>query len=477
MALSTLHPYLGADVELFATKKTKLKYNVIGATSVISEPTGHTKSITNDGMLIEVNPLPQTCRDNTYSAFKRIITDLLALEKKKGFKIKLADIHDIPVSTFKKMTKSDKEMGCLPDINAYTGEVNEIPTEYEHIPTRTCGGHIHIGAPLIVMDFEKKLHQGPKTTGTGKYFFGKGVRDIKKGFREYDNHGYCKAIHEVVYKYKQRNIHDIPWNRWINIGLDELIILGMNYNPATSEKWNREDEKVKIKVKYRHDPHGVSKALINPLDTVKMLDLFVGIPAVLIEQGQTPRLRRRMYGKAGSFRYTPYGLEYRVLSNFWMAAPQLMSLFMGLSRFAINIMGGYLNNKKQRELFPSDTPFASAGKEAWKWLNVKNNVLKLRLAIDDNDFNLAKDIYNDIIEPIFTQYPFANGTDMPLSTVKHRIAFKNIAMNGGYIKYWNPDRLYENWNEYEVTGWNSWVEKRGLEDIDSTNTKWEKFKI
>ena len=50
------------------------------------------------------------------------------------------------------------------------------------------------------------------------------------------------------------------------------------------------------------------------LQIVKLLDVYLGVPSVLLDPN---KIRRRLYGQAGSFRSKPYGLEYRVLSNFW----------------------------------------------------------------------------------------------------------------------------------------------------------------
>jgi hypothetical protein len=47
----------------------------------------------------------------------------------------------------------------------------------------------------------------------------------------------------------------------------------------------------------------------------KMLDVFIGIPSLLWDKDSK---RRTLYGKAGSFRPKPYGMEYRVLSNKWL---------------------------------------------------------------------------------------------------------------------------------------------------------------
>ena len=48
---------------------------------------------------------------------------------------------------------------------------------------------------------------------------------------------------------------------------------------------------------------------------VKVLDLYLGVPSVLMDQDTK---RRSLYGAAGAFRPKTYGLEYRVLSNFWL---------------------------------------------------------------------------------------------------------------------------------------------------------------
>jgi hypothetical protein len=48
---------------------------------------------------------------------------------------------------------------------------------------------------------------------------------------------------------------------------------------------------------------------------VRAMDLYLGVPSVLLDDGQE---RRQLYGQAGCFRYKPYGVEYRTLSNFWI---------------------------------------------------------------------------------------------------------------------------------------------------------------
>lgn len=53
----------------------------------------------------------------------------------------------------------------------------------------------------------------------------------------------------------------------------------------------------------------------NPIMVVKAMDLFLGVPSVLMDKGED---RKQLYGKAGAHRIKPYGVEYRVLSNYWI---------------------------------------------------------------------------------------------------------------------------------------------------------------
>lgn len=57
------------------------------------------------------------------------------------------------------------------------------------------------------------------------------------------------------------------------------------------------------------------------LELIRLFDLFLGVPSVLMD---SDKKRRDLYGKAGAFRLTPYGFEYRVLSSYMMSSPDLL---------------------------------------------------------------------------------------------------------------------------------------------------------
>lgn len=68
------------------------------------------------------------------------------------------------------------------------------------------------------------------------------------------------------------------------------------------------------------DPHDL-RHFMSCCELAKQLDLYLGVPSVLMDPDTK---RKQMYGKAGAFRPKPYGLEYRVLSNFWLKSDKLM---------------------------------------------------------------------------------------------------------------------------------------------------------
>lgn len=67
---------------------------------------------------------------------------------------------------------------------------------------------------------------------------------------------------------------------------------------------------------------------------VKYLDVVVGLWTVLQDKDQ---VRRTRYGKAGAFRPKPYGVEYRVPSNFWLKDTGLMAEVFSRTKTAYSL--------------------------------------------------------------------------------------------------------------------------------------------
>lgn len=74
----------------------------------------------------------------------------------------------------------------------------------------------------------------------------------------------------------------------------------------------------------------------NNIDTslllIKYLDLYLGVPSVLKDRDKK---RRSLYGKAGCFRLTSYGCEYRVLSSALMKDTKSLEFIWNQLRNAI----------------------------------------------------------------------------------------------------------------------------------------------
>lgn len=84
-------------------------------------------------------------------------------------------------------------------------------------------------------------------------------------------------------------------------------------------------------------------------EIVKVLDLFISIPLVLMEPDSK---RKELYGKAGAFRPKSYGLEYRTPSNYYLNSPELMKWVYNSTTNAIEFLNnnGTLNKKLSKNI-------------------------------------------------------------------------------------------------------------------------------
>lgn len=84
------------------------------------------------------------------------------------------------------------------------------------------------------------------------------------------------------------------------------------------------------------------------LNLIKYLDMYLGVPSVLKDPDTK---RRSLYGKAGCFRLTPYGFEYRVLSSYFLRDTKILKWVWSRVQAAIEAynMGYKLAPSKQIE--------------------------------------------------------------------------------------------------------------------------------
>ena len=69
------------------------------------------------------------------------------------------------------------------------------------------------------------------------------------------------------------------------------------------------------------------------INFIKYMDLFLAVPSTVQDQGD---LRKQLYGKAGAFRFKPYGAEYRVLSNYWTLDRKLIEWVWDATTLAVD---------------------------------------------------------------------------------------------------------------------------------------------
>lgn len=110
---------------------------------------------------------------------------------------------------------------------------------------------------------------------------------------------------------------------------------------------------------------------------VRVLDIFLGLPSVLLDKDDT---RKEYYGNAGSYRNKPYGVEYRTLSNFWIATKELREWVFNQVKLAIS----FINNNEFSEL--TDNQWSS-----------------IELAINDSDESLALALEQEITSKVLKE--------------------------------------------------------------------------
>lgn len=110
------------------------------------------------------------------------------------------------------------------------------------------------------------------------------------------------------------------------------------------------------------------------IQAILLMDLFVGIPMVMMDNDPTSQARKQLYGKAGRFRPTKYGVEYRTPSPYWLTHPRITSIVAKLT-FKVMDIG---DNKQGAETLE------------------KFDMSIIREAIDTNNKELAAEVFNNL---------------------------------------------------------------------------------
>lgn len=117
----------------------------------------------------------------------------------------------------------------------------------------------------------------------------------------------------------------------------------------------------------------IASSCESQVELIKVLDLFLGLQSVLDDDKEESVMRRKVYGKAGSMRIKEYGVEYRVLSNYWIFNREKTKNVFNMALFCTNLV---LSGKSAYEMLSSE----------------KINPRDLVNAINNSDQVYAKDV-------------------------------------------------------------------------------------
>lgn len=182
------------------------------------------------------------------------------------------------------------------------------------------------------------------------------------------------------------------------------------------------------------------------IQLVNLLDLFVGLPCVLIDRDPQAAKRRRIYGRAGEHRLPPHGVEYRVLSNFWLRNYILMSFVFGQARLALAVW----NSSFQRAttIYNPKTgiydPLKPLTPNHYERLMATVDMKLVAKAINTNNLKLAKAQWAKVADFIEEYVPTTVGSGLSSGSTEAFDYFATMAQEKG-LQYWFPDDPLRHW--------------------------------
>lgn len=134
---------IGADPEVFVTNKGK----PVSAHGFLKGTKDAPMVVENgalqvDGMALEFNINPVSTQGDFYKSIKSVVGQL-KMFLPEGHKFSLDPVAEFGEEYIESQPHEAKELGCMPDYNAYTGEQNPVPNA--KLPFRTSSGHVHVG--------------------------------------------------------------------------------------------------------------------------------------------------------------------------------------------------------------------------------------------------------------------------------------------------------------------------------------------
>lgn len=134
----------GADPELFLRDKNNFpvtSIGLIGGSKQKPRQLGGGFALQEDNVAVEFNIPPANNKEQFISSLSFVLSHL---EQELGKKDLFLDISPVAMFTTEQLNHPQaQELGCEPDFNAWTQEVNPRPIAPPAL--RSAGGHLHIG--------------------------------------------------------------------------------------------------------------------------------------------------------------------------------------------------------------------------------------------------------------------------------------------------------------------------------------------
>lgn len=224
----------------------------------------------------------------------------------------------------------------------------------------------------------------------------------------------------------------------------------------------------------KHPEFQIAKTEDGHLKAIKFFDYMSGPILMLMDKSPEAKRRRSLYGAAGCFRPTPYGIEYRTPSCWWLKSPASMSLAFGMVKLAYNLLVaglseefkqavGYTEEEVRAIINESDIVGA---KRFWKSLRPYiavtgagfTNPLHIKSFVSttqnylDSDFKWYENLVNK--KPL----PFKGGTNKHGTFIHGLAVFEYLIRNGSSLLI--SDNIISEWllrNQSAYWSINGWV--------------------
>jgi len=189
---------------------------------------------------------------------------------------------------------------------------------------------------------------------------------------------------------------------------------------------------------------------------IKILDLVLGNTCVMIDRDENQVERRTVYGRAGEYRLPSHGIEYRTLSNFWLRSYQLMSMVYGFARLGLCIAYSIYDDERK----------PSVKKSCFREILDVSDEKNIEKAINNNDFDLAKENWNKIKDILVSMTPDNYFGSFPICK-KYLHEFEHFIDKG--LDYWFKDDILTHWTQNLKTiygaGWERFLKIVVADDI------------